>query len=68
MFRDAFENDVRAGVAPAPFVELTQALPRSVQTLAISGMFGIGTPPTPARPNCASTESWTCLPATVFAG
>ena len=31
-------------------------------------MFGIGTPPIPALPNCFSTGSLTRLPATMFAG
>ena len=44
-------NDLRAGIDPEPFVERTQAAPRSPQTLAICGMFGIGTPPTEALPN-----------------
>src|SRR5258708_26315230 len=43
---------MRAFVAPAPCVDLTQAAPRSVLTQPICGMFGIGTPPTPAFPNC----------------
>ena len=46
MFFCAAMNDLRAGMAPAPFVDFTQAAPRSPQTLAICGMFGIGTPPT----------------------
>ena len=41
-----------AGIAPAPFVERTHAAPRSLQTLLIWGMFGIGTPPLLALPNC----------------
>ena len=55
-------------MAPEPFVDLTQALPRSCQTLFICGMFGIGTPPLAALPNCARYGSLTLLPATTFAG
>src|SRR5689334_19261352 len=46
-----------AGIAPAPFVERTHAWPRSLQTLPIWGMFGIGTPPFPAAPNWARIGS-----------
>ena len=58
----------RALVAPAPFVDFTHAAPRSDQTLDICGMFGIGTPPTLAAPNCFSAVFLTALPACVFAG
>src|SRR3954453_5641099 len=68
MLPAAGARDDRAGVAPAPFVEFSHALFVSSQTLAIWGMFGIGTPPLLARPNCASTESFTVLPATRLAG
>src|SRR3954452_11977459 len=68
MLRAAVAKAVRAGVAPAPLVEVSHALFVSSQTLAIWGMFGIGTPPLPARPNCARTESLTVLPAAMFAG
>ena len=68
MERAAAVKALFAGVAPEPFVELTQAAPRSVQTLAICGMFGIGTPPVLARPNSARTGSLSCFPAIVFAG
>src|ERR1051325_3739112 len=44
-------------MAPEPFVERTHAAPRSLQTLAICGIFGIGPPPFPAAPNCARTGS-----------
>jgi hypothetical protein len=44
-------------MAPEPFVERTHAAPRSDQTLDICGMFGIGTPPFPAAPNCARIGS-----------
>ena len=44
-------NDLRAGIEFAPFVERTHAAPRSCQTLAISGMLGIGTPPFEAAAN-----------------
>ncbi len=48
-------NERTAGIAPAPFVERTHAWPRSLQTLAICGMFGIGTPPLLAVENWLST-------------
>src|SRR5437763_5942373 len=44
-------------MAPEPFVERTHAWPRSLQTLDICGMFGIGTPPFPAAPNWARIGS-----------
>src|SRR5207237_8088411 len=68
MLRAAVAKAERAGVAPAPFVAFTQAPPSSPHTLAICGMFGIGTPPLLARPNWARTGSVTLLPAVVFAG
>src|SRR3954451_13984949 len=66
MARAAVLNAVAAGVAPEPFVDLTQAWPRSPQTESICGMFGIGTPPLLAALNCASTGSLDF--AFVFAG
>src|SRR5919197_1000303 len=45
MLRAAALKDVAAVIAPAPFVERTQAWPRSPHTELICGMFGIGTPP-----------------------
>src|SRR6478752_6444137 len=57
MARAAVLNAVAAGVAPEPFVDLTQAWPRSPHTEFICGMFGIGTPPLLAALNCASTGS-----------
>src|SRR4051812_16820519 len=68
MARAAALNDAAAFAAPAPFVDRTHAWPRSVQTLPICGMFGIGTPPLLALPNCASTGSENDLPASRFAG
>src|SRR5687768_11643350 len=61
-------KDLRAGMEPAPFVERTHAAPRSPQTLAICGMFGIGMPPTDARPKAFRSASLTCAPAVVLAG
>src|SRR5205807_8565582 len=66
MARAAVLNAVTAGVAPEPFVDLTQAWPRSPHTEFICGMFGIGTPPLLAALNCASTGSLEC--ALTFAG
>src|SRR3954452_2432170 len=66
MARAAVLNAVAAGVAPEPFVDFTQAWPRSLQTESICGMFGIGTPPLLAALNCASTGSLEC--AFTFAG
>src|SRR5436190_19691784 len=68
MLRAACVKATDAFVAPAPFVDLTQALPRSVQTLFIWGMFGIGTPPVLALPNWARYGSLTFFPAWTFAG
>src|SRR3954452_11733788 len=68
MAREAALKDDAAFDAPAPFVERTHAWPRSFQTLFICGMFGIGTPPLPALPNCASTGSLNFEPAWRFAG
>ena len=61
-------NDFRAGIAPEPFVDLTHAPPSSYQTLAICGMFGIGTPPVDAAPNSFRSVSLTCAGASVLAG
>src|SRR5690348_16644734 len=61
-------NDALALTEPAPFVERTHAWPRSFQTLFICGMFGMGTPPLLARPNCARTGSEKPAPAFRFAG
>jgi len=55
--RAAPRKERLAGIAPAPFVERTHAWPRSLQTLPICGMFGIGTPPFPATPNWARIGS-----------
>jgi hypothetical protein len=68
MFFAAVANACRAGTEPAPFVAFTHAPPRSAQTLFICGMFGRGTPPLLAAPNCFRTASPTRLPAVVFAG
>ena len=68
MFFAAVLNATLAGVEPEPLVDLTQASPRSPQTRVHLGMFGIGTPPLLARPNCFSAGSVTRLPAVVFAG
>src|SRR5262245_43474126 len=68
MLRAAVVKATRAFVAPAPFVDFTHAPPRSVQTLDICGMFGIGTPPTDAAPNCLRIALLTVLPAIVLAG
>src|SRR5438876_6493073 len=57
MLRAAALKDFAAVIAPAPFVERTQAWPRSPQTELICGMFGIGTPPFDALENCARTGS-----------
>jgi hypothetical protein len=57
MARAAVLNATAAGVAPEPFVDLTQAWPRSPHTEFICGMFGIGTPPLLAAENCRSTGS-----------
>src|SRR5580765_1895111 len=57
MLRDAALNDFAAAIEPEPFVERTQAWPRSPQTEFICGMFGIGTPPLDAAENCARTGS-----------
>src|SRR3954454_11033263 len=57
MARAAVLNAVAAGVAPEPFVDLTQAWPRSPHTEFIWGMFGIGTPPLLAALNCRRTGS-----------
>src|SRR6266516_6397248 len=66
MLRAAALKDFAAVIAPAPFVERTQAWPRSPQTELICGMFGIGTPPFDAFENCARTGS--LVLAFVFAG
>src|SRR5262245_2091126 len=66
MARAAVLNATRAGVAPAPFVDLTQAWPRSLHTEFICGMFGIGTPPLLAALNCRRTGSFDL--ARLFAG
>src|SRR5581483_11600458 len=66
MERAAPLKERTAGIAPGPFVERTHAWPRSVQTLAICGMFGIGTPPLLAAPNWARIGSVAF--ALVFAG
>ena len=68
MLRAAVVKAARAFVAPEPFVDFTHAAPRSVHTDAICGMFGIGTPPVPARPIARRNGSLTRLPAVVFAG
>ena len=68
MFLAAVLKAWAAGVAPEPLVDLTHASPRSPQTEAIAGMFGIGTPPLLARPICFSDGSLTRLPAVVLAG
>src|SRR5689334_4732230 len=57
MLRAAALKDFDAAIAPEPFVERTQAWPRSPQTEFICGMFGIGTPPFDAAENCARTGS-----------
>src|SRR5947199_10371089 len=57
MLRAAALKDLAAVIAPEPFVERTQAWPRSPQTELICGMFGIGTPPFDAFENCARTGS-----------
>src|ERR1043166_8326669 len=57
MLRAAALKDFAAVIAPAPFVERTQAWPRSPHTELICGMFGIGTPPFDAFENCARTGS-----------
>src|SRR3954454_12669984 len=57
MARAAVLNAVAAGVAPEPFVDLTQAWPRSPHTQFIWGMFGVGTPPLLAALNCLRTGS-----------
>src|SRR3954451_4377223 len=57
MERAAPLNERTADIAPAPFVERTHACPRSDQTEPICGMFGIGTPPLLALPNCARIGS-----------
>ena len=44
MLLAAPRNERFAGTEPLPFVERTQAAPRSPQTEFICGMFGIGTP------------------------
>src|SRR3954454_3485716 len=66
MARAAVLNDVAAGVAPEPFVDLTHAWPRSPHTEFIWGMFGIGTPPLLAALNCRRTGSLDF--AALFAG
>src|SRR4051812_2613099 len=58
MARAAVLNAVAAGVAPEPFVDLTQAWPRSPPTEFICGMLGIGTPPLLAALNCRRTGSF----------
>src|SRR5690348_424700 len=68
MLRWAVRNEARAFVAPAPCVDLNHAWPRSVHTLFICGMFGIGTPPAPASPIWLKAGSLTFLIAAVFAG
>jgi hypothetical protein len=68
MLRDAVAKETRAGVAPEPFVDFTHAAPRSDHTADICGMFGIGTPPLLATPNCFSTGFVTRAPARVLAG
>src|SRR6266516_656882 len=57
MLRAAALKDFAAAIEPLPFVERTQAWPRSPQTELICGMFGIGTPPFDAFENCARTGS-----------
>src|SRR5207247_7065453 len=57
MLRAAALKDLAAVIAPEPFVERTQAWPRSPHTELICGMFGIGTPPFDAFENCARTGS-----------
>src|SRR3954454_8182610 len=57
MERAAPLNERTADIAPAPFVEGSHAWARSDQTEPICGMFGIGTPPRPAAPNCARIGS-----------
>src|SRR5690348_12410845 len=58
MERAAPLKERAAGMAPAPFVERTHAWPRSLQTLDICGMFGIGTPPLLAALNSRRTGSF----------
>src|SRR5580765_5923116 len=66
MLRAAALNDLAAVIEPLPFVERTQAWPRSPHTELICGMFGIGTPPFDAFENCARTGSLDF--AVLFAG
>src|SRR3954451_14347300 len=68
MLRAAPLKDFAPLIEPLPFVERTQAWPRSDHTESICGMFGIGTPPLDAILNCARTVSFEPIFALMFAG
>src|SRR3954453_18810894 len=68
MLRAARRNAAAAFTAPGPRVDFAHAAPRSGQTFSICGMFGQGTPPTPARPNWARYRFLTRIAACKEAG
>src|SRR5215213_1340720 len=68
MLRAARRNAAAAFTAPGPRVDFAHAAPRSGQTFSICGMFGQGTPPTPARPNWARYRFLTRIAASEEAG
>lgn len=53
----ASANEVCAGTAPAPIVEVDQAFPSGAQMAPACGIFGVGAPSVPATANACGRRA-----------